>query len=221
MATEVKFLDNSGLITYTGLVKKYINDMIGKMGHIEITAVDTLPTDGGKAGVIYLVKKNTGGTNDNARYEYIWSTADDPNGKWELIGETEVDLTGYATESFVTGTVATLKADVVDKEDYAADKATFAIKNGDNSFSGKNTFGITSFVGAPENIIALGDNANIGIYITSKTLTRYDSLDGFFHLMLPSKNGRASATIATTDDVPPAMTDDEIANVFNTTVAAT
>lgn len=217
MATEVKFLDNSGLATYTGLVKKYINNEIGKMGHIEITAVDTLPTDG-EAGVIYLVKKNTEGTN-NARYEYIWT-----DGKWELIGETEVDLTGYATESFVTGTVATFKADVVDKEDYDADKATFAIKTDDNSFSGKNTFGITSFVSSPEKITALGDDAKIGIYITNSTLTRYEGTDyGFFSLMFPPKNGRISATIATTDDVPTVMvmTEDDITEVFNKTAAAT
>lgn len=54
--------------------------------------------------VIYMVAKSTSQTN-NAYDEYIYITADDV-GKWEKIGDTEIDLSGYARTANLA-TVAT------------------------------------------------------------------------------------------------------------------
>ena len=58
---------------------------------LSFEVVSTLPTSG-KAATIYL-KSKTGSTND-VYDEYIWV-----NSKWELIGSTSVDLSGYLKAS--------------------------------------------------------------------------------------------------------------------------
>lgn len=54
---------------------------------IKFESVDALP-EAGTANVIYLVPN--GETGSNAKDEYMWI-----DGKWELLGSTAVDLTGY------------------------------------------------------------------------------------------------------------------------------
>lgn len=71
----------------------YITDLkmqeaLAKIKTLKKEVVDTLPSIG-EDDVIYLVKDNKGKAN-NVYLEYLWLD------KWELIGSTEVDLSGYA-----------------------------------------------------------------------------------------------------------------------------
>ena len=76
--------------TYT---QSEVNNLIGQIKTISIEVVDTLPTTG-EDNKIYLVPKE--GSTGDIYNEYIWV-----NNAWELIGTTQVDLTGYATEDWV------------------------------------------------------------------------------------------------------------------------
>lgn len=72
-----------------------IQSMIEKASSLKKEVVTSLPTTG-KDDVIYLVKDSDGKDNNNY-LEYLWL-----NGKYELIGSTQVDLSGYAKSSTVT-----------------------------------------------------------------------------------------------------------------------
>ena len=69
-----------------------IQQMIEKASSLKKEVVTSLPTTG-KDDVIYLVKDDKGKGNNNY-LEYLWL-----NGKYELIGSTQVDLSGYATKN--------------------------------------------------------------------------------------------------------------------------
>lgn len=72
-----------------------IQSMIEKASSLKKEVVTSLPTTG-KDDVIYLVKDPKGKDNNNY-LEYLWL-----NGKYELIGSTQVDLSGYAKKDDLT-----------------------------------------------------------------------------------------------------------------------
>ena len=76
--------------TYT---KTEVQGLISAISSLRIESVATLP-ETGESNVIYLVPRDPVDTN-NVKLEYIWI------GSWEEIGSTEVDLTGYATTTYV------------------------------------------------------------------------------------------------------------------------
>ena len=90
MADLTKFLSLGGLQRYDGLIKTYIANKVA--GHLLFQLADKLEdiTDP-KNNVIYLVP-NAGET-QNVKDEFMWI-----DGKWELIGTTSVDLSGYYTK---------------------------------------------------------------------------------------------------------------------------
>lgn len=65
-----------------------IQSMINNASKLKKEVVDSLPTTG-KDDVIYLVKNKS--DENNVYTEYIWI-----DNKWEIIGDTKVNLTGYA-----------------------------------------------------------------------------------------------------------------------------
>lgn len=83
-----------------------IQEMISKSSSFKKEVVDALPSSG-EENVFYLVK-DTNGKDGNNYLEYLWI-----NGKWELIGSTQVDLSGYATKSDVESKAE--KADIPTK----------------------------------------------------------------------------------------------------------
>lgn len=97
--------------------KKYVDDAIGGITGIEFSVVDKLPTTG-EAGVIYLVA-HTHGTQD-IYDEYIWVTD-----KFEKIGNTDIDLSGYVTDEELTAEINKL---VLAQVDVGAGKTLKAIK---------------------------------------------------------------------------------------------
>lgn len=82
--------------TYT---QAEVNSLIGAVAGINIEIVQTFPTQDISTSTIYLIPK-TASTNDNYD-EYIYVS-----NNWEHIGSTEVDLTGYAKETWVNSQIA-------------------------------------------------------------------------------------------------------------------
>ena len=87
-------------IIASGELDKYITEpklqeALAKIKTLKKEVVDTLPATG-QDDVIYLVKDSKGKAN-NVYLEYLWI-----NGAFELIGSTEVDLSGYAKTSDLT-----------------------------------------------------------------------------------------------------------------------
>lgn len=82
--------------TYT---KSEVQNLIGQISGLRLEKVNVLPQTG-QTGIIYLVP-NTSQEQRNVFDEYIWIDND-----WELIGSTEIDLTGYATETWVTAQIS-------------------------------------------------------------------------------------------------------------------
>lgn len=72
----------------------YVAEQIAAIDHLKRVVVDALPGTP-DANTIYLVAKTNGET-DNIYLEYMYI-----NNKWEIIGDTKVDLTDYATKNYV------------------------------------------------------------------------------------------------------------------------
>lgn len=81
--------------TYT---KDEVQALIGQITTINFEVVSTLPATGA-SNLIYLVPK--AGSGKDVHDEYIWV-----DGKWELIGNTQVDLTNYYTKAEADGKFA-------------------------------------------------------------------------------------------------------------------
>lgn len=88
MATQKKLVSLEKLTYYDGKIKAWVNNLMA--GKIQIKSVATLPTTG-ESNIIYLVPNE--GTGNNVKDEYIWV-----DNKFELIGTTAVDLSGYYTK---------------------------------------------------------------------------------------------------------------------------
>lgn len=98
--TAVSDLTNDLQFQTATEVQSAINEAIGDVSTISIQVVEDLPGSGA-ANTIYLVPKEGGGSSQNVYDEYLWQ-----ENKWEKIGDTAVDLTGYATQEWVTGQLA-------------------------------------------------------------------------------------------------------------------
>lgn len=118
-----KYIDIEGLKTYHSKIKEIIetpatsttagvvkpdnttitvsdDGTISAVPSLKIEVVDTLPTTDISTATIYFVPKITAGT-DNVYSEYIYV-----NKKWELIGDTEVDLSEYMKKSDVSASAS-------------------------------------------------------------------------------------------------------------------
>lgn len=83
---------NDSQIANKEFVDTSIREAIGSITGIDFQIVQTLPASGTN-GVIYLVPNS--GTNPNSYDEYIWITPSGGTGRFEKIGTTDVDLSGY------------------------------------------------------------------------------------------------------------------------------
>ena len=94
----------SDLINYyaKSAIDDKITELEGKIGAIpkfSVSVVSARPTEGINETTIYLVK--TGDDSENLYTEYIFV-----NGSWETLGTQALNLTGYATESWVNTKIA-------------------------------------------------------------------------------------------------------------------
>ena len=121
VATSGSYNDLSNKPDLSGFITKSVNDLtyyylktetysktevdslIGAIQNISFEVVNTLPTTNIKTNVIYLVPKSTTATN-NIKDEYI--NLDGTTAGWELIGDTEIDLSDYVTTTALNTALA-------------------------------------------------------------------------------------------------------------------
>ena len=82
---------NDTTIATTAFVTHALTTAVAGISALNFEVVSTLP-ESGNVATIYL--KSKAGTTNDIYDEYIYV-----NGKWELIGSTSVDLSGYLKES--------------------------------------------------------------------------------------------------------------------------
>lgn len=81
--------DTSDKLATSKAIGDYVKDKISKIETLTRIIVDALPTSDIKTNVIYMLKKRTTPTG-NLYDEYMYI-----NNAWELIGSSNVDLSGY------------------------------------------------------------------------------------------------------------------------------
>lgn len=96
----------------------FIQGQISSAGLLKREIVAALPSDDISETTIYMILKDPAGSGQNVYNEYMYIDS-----KWELIGDTAVDLTGYATEAYVTSAIA-------NKADKATTLAGYGITDG-------------------------------------------------------------------------------------------
>lgn len=120
IASDVNTAITNALTNYYN--KTYIDELEteldGKISSIPKFAIQV--TDAAEDGTpnvtepnyttVYLVTHDDETTSD-IYDEYIYVKVDDETSKWELLGRQKLDLTGYATETFVTNEIAKLSAE--------------------------------------------------------------------------------------------------------------
>lgn len=94
--TKTGDLQNTSDFQTKSQVLQAISNAVGDITGIDFQVVSSLPASGVK-GTIYLVANNGAGT--NSYDEYIWVPA---NQKFEKIGTTDVDLSGYVKKTDMT-----------------------------------------------------------------------------------------------------------------------
>ena len=101
LAGEIDALEASLLNVYTKTeTDSAIAAAIAAVDHLSREIVETLPENASE-NVIYMVRRE-GGTGQDVYNEYMYI-----NGAWEIIGDTSVDLTGYAkTEDILVKSVS-------------------------------------------------------------------------------------------------------------------
>ena len=106
--TEAKAAAAQALVdakAYTDGEVDKLEASIAAIKTFSVQVVDALP-ESGKEKVIYLVPV----ADSTEKEEYIWLPDD---GKFELIGTTQVSLDGYATEEYADGVAATAKSEAI------------------------------------------------------------------------------------------------------------
>ena len=76
-----------------------------------VSSFNNLPASNNSTGDVYFVPQNNSSTND-AYLEYVWVVPTSGTPAWEYIGKVEqtIDLSGYATITYVDTQIATLTA---------------------------------------------------------------------------------------------------------------
>lgn len=93
--TKVSELENDSAYQTESQVSTLIADAVGDITGFEYSVVESLPQTGEK-GIIYLVSNSHG--EQDIYDEYIWV-----NNAFEKIGNTQLDLSSYATQEWVEG----------------------------------------------------------------------------------------------------------------------
>lgn len=96
--------------TYVDELEAELDGKISSIPKFAIQVVNELPTTDISYTTVYLLTHDDETTSD-IYDEYIYVKVDDETSKWELLGRQKLDLTGYATETFVTAEIAKLSAD--------------------------------------------------------------------------------------------------------------
>ncbi len=106
LTNDSGFIDNtvSNLVNY--YTKTEVTNLIAGITSLSMQVVASLPTTNISTTTIYLVLKAVG-TTQNIYNEYVYA-----NNAWELIGDTQVDLSGYALSSDIPTKLSDLTNDL-------------------------------------------------------------------------------------------------------------
>lgn len=87
------------------VTKKYVDNLITSaiagVTQFSLIPVDTLPTENIRTDVIYAIPSDNP-QEQNVRVEYVYI-----NGNWEILGNTNIDLTDYYTKSEIDAMITT------------------------------------------------------------------------------------------------------------------
>lgn len=99
------YVDASDQATYNAL-KSYVDTAIASGSKIGFDIVDTLPVDNIQPNIIYLVKNvHSSATNNYDEYIYV-------NNRWEIVGSTSIDTSGFATKEEFEKAVKEIATDI-------------------------------------------------------------------------------------------------------------
>ena len=143
--------------------KKYVDDAIGNITGVKFEIVESLP-ETGVAGTIYLVA-HTHGEKD-IYDEYIWVTD-----KFEKIGNTDIDLSGYATSADITAAIEALD---VDEVTVGADETIASIKE----VNGKIVVGTPQKIAITQNAVQGLPDALAGKQAANANLDKFNAITG-------------------------------------------
>ena len=107
----------------SGGVYTAINTAIGSASSLDISVVNSLPTENISTTTIYLVAKSTSGT-QNVYDEYIYV-----NNAWEKIGDTAIDLSSYVTSTALASILDDSSTGYAKKSDLSSYVTTTALGN--------------------------------------------------------------------------------------------
>lgn len=180
-------IDDESVSTETTYSSSKIKELIQEVGKMEVIVVDNLPTEDINDGAIYLVPKTEGTEASNVKDEYIYT-----NGNWEKIGDTEIDLSEYATKVYVDasfpkkdtvytkGEVDDLFENLVDENtEYTGDEITIHIDSVNHVISAKldsQTFreavkNIANYTAGSDKVVIDNINRTIDIDVTKLPTT--------------------------------------------------
>lgn len=182
------------LITYNGESKviKRICELLDTMTGINFVVVQTLPTTDISTSTIYLVPKQSAGT-DNIYDEYI--NTDGTSQGWELIGTTEIDLSNYYTKT-ETDDLLDDKADIGDIPTDFVPKSTGGVFDGNVEIVTANSG--TSNVNS---IFRLGNNKAVGVLGNTRGVIQIYDRNGNYTNIFASDN-TSSGNIYLPNDKP-------------------
>ena len=145
-----------GIHNYNDL--PYITE-IGRISSLELIKVDALPTENIKTSAIYLVPKDQ--TEENNIYtEYIYMDS-----KWEVIGDTSVDLSQYALKTEIPTKLSQLQNDA----NYSQFSGSYNDLNDKPTIIGDVQIDGTSIVKDGVAKIQTGNSAVKGVYLENYT----------------------------------------------------
>lgn len=93
------YLDDHGLVTYNELIKKKISELVS----FDVKVVDSLPLTG-EEHILYLVPN---AQDPNIHDEYLWVDE-----KWELIGNTTINLDDYYTKEEIDSSISVINSSI-------------------------------------------------------------------------------------------------------------
>lgn len=164
--------------TYTQIE---VNNLINSITTLNIEVVSTLPTSNISSTTIYLKGNETTGTNDYEEWLYV-------NGGWELIGTTAIDLSPYATKTYVGEQIA------------GVTKSSLGLENVENKSSATirgeiTSSNVTTALGFTPTSLALGETSSTA-YRGDRGKTAYD------HSQLKDGSNPHLTTFANIDSKP-------------------
>lgn len=200
----------SNLINYYTKTETYtkaeVDAAIAAVSTLNLLVVQTLPTQDISTTTIYLVPKQTAGT-QNVYDEYIYIMSGGV-GSWELIGDTEVDLSNYYTKTQVDNLIPT---DFVSKANGGTFESDITIDNRYGGFFGNSVLTLGNDLPYEEHGNSRGHIKLYGGLQGFTTITPADSTQRR-DIDLPDKNG----TIALLDDLTTFVSDNPTFNEAQT-----